>query len=130
MILGLFKPNPEREARRLDRDARTILDMARQTYRPNLLFDIARQTRDGLAQLEELAGDDRDRRARALERVQALHREARRHHNQVGLTAHTLVIIHGRSLELGELGQPARDAIREFLEEWPAEKAEDGMLPG
>ena len=130
MFFGLFRKNPEREARQLHKDARIVVDMARQTYRAQLLIDIARITREGLTQIEELCGDDAAKRAREIDRYQALHREARRQHDQVGLTAYTLVIIHARSLDLSGLGAPARTAIQEFLDEWPADRQQDGTLPG
>lgn len=130
MIFGWLRKNPERDARQLDKDARAVTDMARQTYRAQLLVDIARITREGLAQIEELCGDDAARRAREVDRYQALHREARRQHDQVGLTAYTLVIIHARSIDLAQLGAPARAAIQQFLDEWPADRKRDGTLPG
>lgn len=130
MLFGLFKKNPEREARQLARDAQSIVDMARQTYRAELLVDIARITRGGLAQMEEVCGDDRERRAREVSRYQTLHREARRQHDQVGLTAYTLVIIHARSLDVGDPGAPARDTIQDFLAEWPEDRERDATLPG
>jgi hypothetical protein len=129
MIFGLFS-NPEREARRLAKDARVVADMARQTYRASIQADIARLTREGLAQLAERCGDDGDCVEREVDRYRALHREARRNFNQAGLTAYTFVIIHAQSLRLGAAGEAARAAIDEFLTEWPADREPDATLPG
>jgi hypothetical protein len=130
MIFGLFKTSPEREARQLARDADAIVGMARGTYRESVLSAIARLTRNGIAQMEDLAGDDPARREAELGRYKTLHREARRQHDQTGLTAYTLVIIHTRSLTLGELGAPAREIIEEFLAQWPADGEPEGTLAG
>jgi len=130
VVLGLFRPRPEREARRLHKDAVVILDMARHTYRASVLEAIAHQTRDGLAQLRDLAGDDWRRTERELDRFKALHREARRRQDQTGLTAFTLIIIHTRSRRLGTAGEPARAAIDAFLEEWPSPNPPEGTLAG
>jgi len=58
MFFDLFKSSPEREARRLNKDALEILDMARSTYRESILGEIARITRDGVKQMADLAGED------------------------------------------------------------------------
>ncbi len=130
MIMGLFRKDPAREARQLNKDAVAVLDLARGTYRADVLREIARITRDGIAQLEELCAGDENCRAREIDRYKSLHRESRRQFNQVGLTAYTLVIIHGRSLYCGEAGAPARQAIDEFLAEWPDGGERQGTLPG
>ena len=77
MLFGLFKTTPQREARQLARDADAIVNMARDTYRDSILSDIARLTRNGIAQMDDLAGDDRVRRETELARYKTLHREAR-----------------------------------------------------
>lgn len=130
MIFGLFRKNPQGEARRLAKDANAIIDMACGTYRDDILADIARLTRTGLTQIADLAGGDWVRCKRELDRYKVLHREARRQHDQARLTAYTLVIIHTRSLELGELGAPARATIEQFLDEWPSTEAPEGTLEG
>ena len=103
MLFGLFD-NPQREARRLAKDARAVADLARHTYRDSILEEIARLTRDSLAQVADLCGDDAACIAREVDRYKTLHREARRQFNQVGLTAYTFVIIHAESLRLAEAG--------------------------
>ncbi len=129
MFFGLFH-NPQREARRLEKDARAVADLARHTYRDSVLAEIARRTRDSLAQVADLCADDATCIERQMDRYKTLHRESRRQFDQVGLTAYTFVIIHAQSLRLAEAGAPARKAIQDFLDEWPAERGSDGTLPG
>ena len=130
MIFNLFKTSPEREARRLNKDAMDILDMARHTYRESILSEIARITREGLKQLDDLAGEDEVQREREIDRYKALHREARRQHNQSKLTAYSLVIIHSSGLKYADLTLPTREAIDEFLDEWPPAEPPEGTLAG
>ena len=130
MIFGLFRKRPEAEARQLAKDADTIIDMACGTYRDDLLAEIARLTRSGVSQMADLASGDWVRCEHELKRYKVLHREARRQHDQARLTAYTLVIIHTRSLKLGDLGAPARRAIEQFLERWPSAEAPEGTLEG
>ena len=49
-MFGWFN-NPAREIRRLTRDAGTIVDMARETYRTELQREMAIRIRDGLARI-------------------------------------------------------------------------------
>jgi hypothetical protein len=128
-ILEFFN-NPEREVRQLNTDAASVIEMARQTYREELLGEIARLTRDGVAQVHDLCGDNAECIQREVDRYKTLHRESRRQHKQAGLTAYTLVIIHARSIAFGEAGAPARSAIEQFLAEWPSEHHGEGTLPG
>lgn len=130
MLFDLFRSSPEREARRLNKDAAAIIDMARHTYRESILGEIARLTREGLKQVQDIAGDDEAVRGRELDRYRSLHREARRQHSQTRLTAYTLIIIHIRGLAYGELTAPSREAIGAFLEEWPEQDPPEGTLPG
>ena len=104
-----------REIRQLNKDAGTIVEMARQTYREPLQRDIAQLTREGIAQVKEICDGDADCLAREIGRFTTLHREARSQHNQVGLTAHTLVIIYLRSLVAGDDCAPAREAIDHYV---------------
>jgi len=50
------------------------------------------------------------------------HRDARRRHNQAALSGVTLAIIFLRAQELGDLAQPACDAIDEFIARWPVDE--------
>lgn len=129
-MFGLFRRDTARDARQLNKDAVAVVELARGTYRAEVLREIARITRDGIAQLEDLCGGDAVCRAREIDRYKMLHRESRKQLNQVGLTAYTLVIIHARSLATGDAGAPARAAIADFLSDWPPDREPDGTLPG
>lgn len=130
MIFGFFGKNPQRESRRLNKDAASVLEMARVTYRVEILREIARIAREGIAQLHELDDADEARRKHELGRIKVLHRESRRRHDQAGLTAYTLIIIYASSLEYGDASAAAREAITDFIAEWPAEQQEPGTLEG
>lgn len=125
MIFGFFAKKPEKEARELARDVGNIIGMAEQTYRPELLEEIARITRDGLAQIETLCADDSICQARQLDVYKSLHRDARRANAQAGLTAYTLIIINLRARPLGDIGDPVRGPIDEYLQRWPAKADPD-----
>ena len=108
----------EAAARALNRDARVIIEDAREAYRAELVRDIALMAR---ARLQEISGHleaQPERRHQYLHELQRLHREARRAYQQGPLTAYTLVIIYLKSEPLGELAQPARDAIDDFIAQW------------
>jgi hypothetical protein len=126
VIFGFLKRSPEKQARELNKDAGNIVEMAEQTYRTDLNEQIANLTRDSIEQISSHCGSDQDCQAHEIERYKILHREARRKASQVGLTAYTLIIIHTRSLPLGNLGAPARQAIDEFCQRWPGNPETSG----
>ena len=130
MIFGFFANNPSKQARQLGKDVANVVGMAEQTYRPELLGEIARISRDGIAQIVTLCGDNEHYRARELDRYKSLHRDARRQNSQVGLTAYTLIIINTRATALGELGAPVCALIEEFLQRWPAQVTDASTLAG
>jgi hypothetical protein len=130
VIFGFFANDPSKEARQLGKDVVNVVGMAEQTYRPELLDDIARITRDGIAQIVTLCGDNAHYQARELDRYKTLHRDARRQNSQVGLTAYTLIIINTRATALGELGAPVCVLIEEFLQRWPAKLTDESTLAG
>ena len=104
------------EGRRLFRDAITIIESDAATYDAEhpgrVSSDISRNLE--LARNALSAGE---RPSMVLERLKAIHHEARRRRDQAGLSAATLAIIHFRSRQLGELGKPAQDAIEALLAE-------------
>jgi hypothetical protein len=117
-----------REIRQLNKDARSIVEMARETYRSTLQRDIAVLTQQRLEQAQERCGEDEPCLKRELERLQALHRESRSRHDPVGLTAYTLVIIQLRSLRHGAACDPARASIGDFLAQWRHAGPDEGSL--
>ena len=130
MIFGFFAKNPSKEARQLTKDVTKIIEMVEQTYRPELLAEIARITRDGIEQIVTRCGEDASCRARELDRYKSLHREARRQNSQGGLTAYTLIIINLRAAALGEVGLPVVALIEQFLERWPGQVKPVDTLAG
>ena len=50
------------------------------------------------------------------------HRDARKRNDQAALSGTTLAIIFLRAQELGDLAQPACDAIDEFIARWPVDE--------
>ena len=126
-MLGALKilfDNPQREARRLNRDAAAIIDSATKSFPIERVRDIAVMTRERLDEAHEHLDKHGESRDLVLDRFLQLHREARRRMDQVGLTAYTLVIIHLRAEAIGQASQPALDAIDAFTGQWAHVAAE------
>lgn len=117
ILSSLFK-NPDREAKRLNRDAATIIDSATRALPVARVRDVAVMTLQHLGEVREHLDKHSESRDQVLYRFQQLHREARRRTDQVALTAHTLVIIHLRAEALRESCGPALEAIDEFTGQW------------
>ena len=117
-VLKWIFDNPEREAKRLNRDASTIIDSATQSFPIERVRDIAVMTLEHLAEAREHLEVHTESREQVLDRFRQLHREARRRMDQVALTAYTLVIIHLRAEALGASCDPAIEAIDEFTARW------------
>ncbi len=122
--------NPVREARRLQRDARVIIDDAIRSYREQRLVEIACQIRDDLRHVNTNCRQHAGSLKRELERHTGLHRESRRRHDQVALTAHTLIIIHIRATQLGEPGLGVISLIQGFVEDTCTKPPQEAGLAG
>ena len=105
------------EARRLNRDAVTVIESDSHFYGKEHLAAIAAQV-DEYLQLARGAAVIDGREAKTLERLKAIHREARTRHDQIALSAATLAIIYFRARGLGEAAQPARNAIERFMTQY------------
>ncbi|MDH3715870.1 MAG: hypothetical protein OET44_18715 [Gammaproteobacteria bacterium] len=105
------------EARRLNRDAVTVIETDTHTREDEQLVAIAAQTDANLKLARDALTID-TRENKTLERLKEIHRQARRHHDQIALSAATLAIIHFRARQLGDTAQPAQDVINRFLEQW------------
>lgn len=116
-MFGLFG-GKAREIRQLNRDAPLIIENARESYRSELVHDIAVLVHAKVLEAKTNCGEDIACIKRALDHFRKLHREARRKNEHVGLTAYTLVIIYLRAELIGEECAPARAAIDGFLEDW------------
>ena len=110
--------NPQREARRLNRDASTIIDSAIDALPVNRVRETALLTLEHLAEIGEHLEEHSQSQDQLLYRFRQLHGEARRRMDQVGLTAYTLIIIYLRATALGEMAAPARKAIDDFTGQW------------
>lgn len=110
--------NPEREARRLNRDAPAIIDSASQSYPVERVRDIALMTMEHLGEARAHLEEHSESRESILHRFKQLHGEARRRNDQVALTAYTLVIISLRAEDLDPRADPALAAIDAFIGQW------------
>lgn len=132
MVLEALKSlfhNPQREAKRLNRDAAIIIDSAIKSFPVERVRDTAVSTLEHLAEAHAHLEQHAESRDQVLYRFRQLHSEARRRTDQVALTACTLVIIHLRAEALGALCEPALGAIDEFTGQW-AHAAEDRTPSG
>jgi hypothetical protein len=126
-VLAILKSlfgSPQREAKRLNRDASTIIDSAIRSFPIDKVRDAAVLTLEHLGEAHEHLDKHSESREQVLSRFQQLHKEARRRMDQVALTAYTLVIIRLRAEALGALCDPAIEAIDDFTGQW-AHAAED-----
>ncbi len=111
----LLADAPLRKASRLERDARTVVEMVAQTYREPSLQAVASRAAEAIAGTDAVDGGA-DALERWQQRLRSLHAEARRSQDQVELSALTLAIIDLQARALGEQGRGARDAIGAFLD--------------
>jgi hypothetical protein len=118
IMFGLFGDKSEKEIKQLNKDAQVIIDHARQTFRAELLRDIALQSGEHLGRARKVFEPNPIGLKRAIDDYKRLHQEARRQRQDVLLSAFTLVLIYLRSEQQGEPCQPARDIIDGFIAEW------------
>ena len=109
---------PQREARRLDRDAATIIEAAQSLPSSSKTRETALRISDELEVAHARGGDDPSRYTRLVEHFRNQHREARRRRDDTALTALTLVIIYLRAEMVGADADPARHRIDAFVSEW------------
>jgi len=120
-VLGVLKSlfdNPDREAKRLNRDAPAIIESATRSYPAERVRGIALATLEHLGEAHEHLTNHSESRDQVLYRFRQLHGEARRRMDQVSLTAYTLVIIHLRAEALDGRAAPALEAIEAFTSQW------------
>jgi hypothetical protein len=120
-VFGILKSlldNPQREARRLNRDAPAIIESATRSMPVGRVREIALMTLEHVNASREHLDQHTQSREQMLYRFRQLHGDAKRRMDQVGLTAYTLVIIQLRAAALGEIAAPARQAIEEFTDQW------------
>jgi len=120
-VFGILKSlfdNPQREARRLNRDAPAIIESATRSMPVGRVRAIALMTLEHVNASREHLDKHTQSREQMLYRFRQLHGDARRRMDQVGLTAYTLVIIQLRASALGEIAAPAVQAIEGFTGQW------------
>ena len=117
-MFGLFGDKTQKKARRLNRAAPVIIEHARQTFRGNMLRDIALRTAEHLERVHKVFESNAIGLKRAILEYKRLHQEARSQRDEVSLSAFTLVLIYIRAEALGEAGRPAVDTINDFIGEW------------
>jgi len=117
LLKSLFD-NPEREAKRLNRDAAVIVDSATKSMAAARVRETAVMTLEHIVETRAHLDEHTDGLDQLLSRFRQLHSEARRRMDQVSLTAYTLVIIYLRASALGERADPALHIIDEFTGEW------------
>lgn len=110
------------EARRLNRDAVTIIEADTHSHRDEHLAAIAVQIDEYLQLARDAATLDADA-AKTMARLKAIHGEARARRDQLALSAATLAIIYSRAQQLGDAAQPAINAVDRFLDEWRAARS-------
>lgn len=106
-----------RAIQQLNRDAREIIRRDSAAYTDRHLTTIANVLRTYLAEFDSPPQTAAHRREVAM-RLKSRHREARRRHDQVVLSAATLTIIYRRAVEAGVSASPARDAVQAFLDRY------------
>ena len=128
VLKSLFN-NPDREAKRLTRDASTIIDSATKSFPVDRVRDIAIMTLESLAEARAHLDEHEQSRDQMLYRFRQLHGEARRRMDQVALTAYTLIIIRLRAEALGDIADPAGEVIDEFTGKWAHAAEEKQSAP-
>ncbi len=109
---------PEREGRRLAKDARWIIDEMETVYSAAKMREVVKFTEEKLTDCHAAVAANPSKRTDVVRDVQRLHREARRQNDRVVLTAMTFVVIYLKAEVIGHLGLPARTAIDEFQARW------------
>ena len=109
---------PKADARQLNRDVKTILNTTRYGFRTEMQREIAWTTHQALREAHERGGDGPSAYKPLIDHFKMMHRDARRAHNQVQLTANTFVIIYLRAEQLEDLAAPARKMIDDFIADW------------
>jgi len=116
-MFGLFGKNSK--ALQLIRDSQSIIRSDETAYADRHLSKISEITSSSIQQAlsnPDIKTTKGDKTPRWLKEA---HRDARKRNDQAALSGTTLAIIFLRAQELGDLAQPACDAIDEFIARWP-----------
>ena len=118
-MFELFGQNSK--ARQLIKDSQSIIRADELTYADKHLLKISEVAGDSIRQA--LNRSDAQVKGEKIPRwLKEAHRDARKRNDQAALSGTTLAIIFLQARELGDLAQPASDAIEGFIARWPADE--------
>ena len=118
-MFELFGQNSK--ARQLIKDSQSIIRADELTYADKHLLKISEVAGDSIRQALNRSGAQ-VKREKIPRWLKEAHRDARKRNDQAALSGTTLAIIFVRAQELGDLAQPACDAIDEFIARWPVDE--------
>lgn len=118
-MFELFGQNSK--ARQLIKDSQSIIRADELTYADKHLLKISEVAGDSIRQALNRSGAQ-VRREIIPRWLKEAHRDARKRNDQAALSGTTLAIIFLSAQELGDLAQPACDAIDEFIARWPVDE--------
>ena len=118
-MFGLF--GQKSKALQLIRDSQSIIRSDETAYADRHLLKISEIASSSIRQALNKSGikNEGNKTPRWLKEA---HRDARKRNDQAALSGTTLAIIFLQARELGDLAQPASDAIEEFIARWPADE--------
>ena len=119
----------ERKAKRLKKDALTIIRSDEVAYPPPHLKSCASMVTEYLAATFSASPKTKTGPGSPIW-LKEQHRDARRRRDQIQLTAATLSIIYLRARELGQIGAPICEIIDNAMERWAGDPdASPEVLP-
>ena len=118
-MFGLF--GQKSKALQLIRDSQSIIRSDETAYADRHLLKISEIASSSIRQALNKSGikNEGNKTPRWLKEA---HHDARKRNDQAALSGTTLAIIFLRAQELGDLAQPACDAIDEFIARWPVDE--------
>ncbi len=118
-MFGLF--GQKSKALQLIRDSQSIIRSDETAYADRHLLKISEIASSSIRQALNKSGikNEGNKTPRWLKEA---HRDARKRNDQAALSGTTLAIIFLSAQELGDLAQPACDAIDEFIARWPLDE--------
>ena len=116
-MFGLFGKNSK--AIQLIRDSQSIIRSDETTYVDRHLIKISEIASSSIQEALNKPDTKTTKGDKTPRWLKEAHREARKRNDQAALSGTTLAIIFLRAQELGDLAQPACDAIDDFIARWP-----------
>ena len=118
-MFGLF--GQKSKALQLIRDSQSIIRSDETAYADRHLLKISEIASSSIRRAlnKSVIKNEGNKTPRWLKEA---HHDARKRNDQAALSGTTLAIIFLRAQELGDLAQPACDAIDEFIARWPVDE--------